>query len=67
MNPARTIGPAIAAQNFLSIWIYIVAPVIGSVSAATLYNLLRARRPSALSEKNASSRMSNNLNPVYQV
>jgi len=65
MNPARSIGPAIAAMNFHSIWIYIVAPVIGTVSGATLYNLLRARKPSAMTEKQASSRISNRLNPVY--
>jgi len=29
MNPARSIGPAIAAMNFEHLWIYIVAPVLG--------------------------------------
>ena len=33
MNPARSLGPAIAAQNFESIWLYVVAPVIGMLLA----------------------------------
>ncbi|PKU86883.1 Aquaporin NIP1-1 [Dendrobium catenatum] len=37
MNPARSLGPAIAAWNFNKIWIYIVSPTIGSVLATTLY------------------------------
>lgn len=41
MNPARSIGPAIATQNFHKIWIYIVAPVIGTIIGAFLYELLR--------------------------
>ena len=33
MNPARSLGPAIAALNFESIWLYVVAPVIGMLLA----------------------------------
>lgn len=29
MNPARSIGPALAAMNFEYLWIYIIAPVVG--------------------------------------
>lgn len=29
MNPARSIGPAVAAFNFDSLWIYLFAPIIG--------------------------------------
>ena len=33
MNPARSLGPAIAALNFESIWLYVVAPVTGMLLA----------------------------------
>ena len=38
LNPARTIGPAIAAGIFSDIWLYIVGPVVGGILAALLYN-----------------------------
>jgi MIP family channel proteins len=38
LNPARTIGPAIAAGIFSDIWLYIVGPIIGGMLAALLYN-----------------------------
>lgn len=42
LNPARTIGPALASGNFADIWVYIVAHLVGGVAAALLYTgLLR--------------------------
>jgi len=42
LNPARTIGPAVASLNFAYIWVYILAHVVGGVVAALLYtNLLK--------------------------
>jgi aquaporin Z len=37
LNPARSIGPAVALGDFSSLWIYIVGPVLGAVVAALLY------------------------------
>ena len=37
LNPARTIGPAIASGTFTDIWLYIVGPVLGGI-LALLYN-----------------------------
>jgi hypothetical protein len=41
MNPARSLGPAIASSNYKSIWVYIVGPIIGAVAGALVYNLIR--------------------------
>jgi len=41
MNPARTIGSAVAGNKYTSIWIYMVAPVIGAVMGALCYNMIR--------------------------
>ncbi|KAH7430175.1 hypothetical protein KP509_09G086900 [Ceratopteris richardii] len=42
VNPARALGPAIAAWNFDNgLWVFIVAPCCGGVLGAFLYRLLR--------------------------
>ncbi|XP_057487701.1 putative aquaporin NIP4-1 [Actinidia eriantha] len=41
MNPARSIGPALVARNGKHLWIYIVAPILGTITASMLYSLLR--------------------------
>lgn len=38
LNPARTLGPAIAAGIFDDIWLYFVGTVVGGVLAALVYN-----------------------------
>ncbi len=47
MNPARSLGPAIAAADFSSIWVYLVAPIGGAVAAALAYQLLRDEEPAS--------------------
>ncbi|MCZ6506761.1 MAG: aquaporin [Acidobacteria bacterium] len=37
LNPARSIGPAVALGDFGSLWIYVAGPVLGAVVAALLY------------------------------
>lgn len=37
LNPARSIGPAVALGDFGSLWIYLVGPILGGVVAALLY------------------------------
>jgi aquaporin Z len=46
VNPARSLGPAIfATDNALSqVWLFILAPLIGSIVAAVIHKLLRAKR-----------------------
>ena len=42
MNPARTLGSAIPAQAFHSIWIYFTAPPLGMLIASEVYLRLRS-------------------------
>ena len=37
MNPARTLGSAFSAANWMAIWIYFTAPPLGMLLAAELY------------------------------
>jgi aquaporin NIP len=41
MNPARSFGPALAAGEWTSFWIYVVGPVIGAAAGAMAYQLVR--------------------------
>jgi MIP family channel proteins len=38
VNPARAIGPMIVAGKFTDWWVYLVAPIVGGVAAATVYD-----------------------------
>jgi len=40
MNPARSLGPAILAGEMHSLWVYLIAPIIGAVLAAPLYRFI---------------------------
>ena len=37
MNPARSIGPALVSGNIESLWLYIVAPILGAVVAGVVF------------------------------
>lgn len=41
MNPARSLGPALAAGEWTSFWIYIVGPVAGAAVGAVAYQAVR--------------------------
>ncbi|EFJ15459.1 hypothetical protein SELMODRAFT_173700 [Selaginella moellendorffii] len=43
MNPVRTLGPAIAANNYKGIWLYIVGPIFGALAGAAAYTLVRLK------------------------
>ena len=42
MNPARSLGPALVANEWTDFWIYLAAPVTGALAGALLYSLVRA-------------------------
>ncbi|KAJ4951932.1 hypothetical protein NE237_028764 [Protea cynaroides] len=54
MNPVRTLGPAIAANNYKAIWVYLTAPILGALSGAGVYSVVKlpeendADKPSAV-------------------
>ncbi len=41
MNPARSLGPALASGEWKDIWIYLVGPVVGATVGALAYQLVR--------------------------
>ena len=42
MNPARSLGPGIVAGDLHSIWVYLLAPIVGAALAAITYAFIRA-------------------------
>ena len=47
MNPARSLGPALAAGEWGDLWIYFIGPLAGAALGAVAYQLVRGevRRP----------------------
>ncbi|KAL4389646.1 hypothetical protein AHAS_Ahas03G0065900 [Arachis hypogaea] len=41
MNSVRTLGPAIAANNYKAIWIYLTAPILGAFGGAGAYCVIK--------------------------
>ncbi|KAL3633087.1 Aquaporin NIP6-1 [Castilleja foliolosa] len=41
MNPVRTLGPAIAANNYKAIWVYLTAPFLGALAGAGAYTAVK--------------------------
>jgi len=41
MNPARTLGPDIVANDYTGWWIYILGPVLGALIAVAIIGLVR--------------------------
>ncbi|URD97046.1 zinc finger protein [Musa troglodytarum] len=41
MNPARTLGPAVASRKYDALWVYFVGPVLGTLSGAMSYKFIR--------------------------
>ena len=41
MNPARSLGPALAAGEWRDFWVYVVGPLVGASIGALAYQLVR--------------------------
>jgi glycerol uptake facilitator-like aquaporin len=48
MNPARSLGPALAAGEWRDFWVYIVGPIAGAALGAGAYQLVRGTAPEPL-------------------
>lgn len=58
MNPARTLGPALASNLYTGLWIYFLGPVLGTLSGAWTYTFIRFEEAPS---KDASSSHSQKL------
>jgi MIP family channel proteins len=47
LNPARSIGPALATGNFNDLWVYLVGPALGGIVAGLLYKTVFEERDRA--------------------
>lgn len=50
MNPARSLGPALAGLDGADLWIYIVAPLAGALAGVGAYAVLRGAPPTTIEE-----------------
>ena len=41
MNPARSLGPAVASLNFTAFWIYLLGPAVGALLAVPAWRIVR--------------------------
>ncbi|KAJ1410050.1 Major intrinsic protein [Sesbania bispinosa] len=55
MNPVRTLGPAIAANNYKGVWLYLIAPVLGALSGAGAYTVVKLPDEQSEAQAKASS------------
>lgn len=49
MNPARTLGPALASRNYDALWVYLLGPVVGTLLGAFSYSFIRMTEKQPLS------------------
>ncbi|HYE30495.1 MAG TPA: aquaporin [Methylomirabilota bacterium] len=62
MNPARSLGPALAALDLRALWIYLFAPPVGAWAAVYLY---KAVRPDLDAPPSAPSALAEDLKRVW--
>jgi MIP family channel proteins len=47
MNPARSLAPALVSGNLHALWIYLLAPVLGTALGGLAYQFVRGDKPRA--------------------
>ncbi len=47
MNPARSLGPALVSGEFVYVWMYLLAPVLGALLAAPVCHVMRGASQNA--------------------
>ena len=45
MNPMRSLGPALVSGDLHALWLYLIAPVVGTSVGGLLYGTIRAEQP----------------------
>jgi aquaporin NIP len=45
MNPARSVGPALAAGEWRDFWVYVLGPLAGASIGALAYQVVRGEQP----------------------
>jgi glycerol uptake facilitator-like aquaporin len=48
LNPARSIGPALASGHLHHLWIYLAGPLVGAPLGALAYQLVRGELPAGV-------------------
>ncbi|EXB31971.1 Aquaporin NIP2-3 [Morus notabilis] len=68
MNPARTLGPALASEEFKGLWVYFVGPVTGTLLGSWFYKIIQLSERKPIISPSFSLRlrrmMSNNIHVV---
>lgn len=59
MNPARTLGPALASKIYSGLWVYFLGPPLGTLSGGAAYTFIRltGRSPQAGSQNPSSFKL----------
>ena len=69
MNPVRTLGSAIAANNYKAIWVYLLAPILGALGGAGTYTAVKLpeEKTNASSNHPSFRRWSTSSVPIFGV
>jgi MIP family channel proteins len=51
MNPARSLGPALASGEWRDFWVYLAGPIVGAALGALAYQLVRGEHPDSVRER----------------
>lgn len=55
MNPARSLGPALASGTWTDFWVYLAGPILGAAAGALAYQAVRGHHPTRHTESSTES------------